>query len=335
MPTPVEVALDLDRPGRSDGYLRLSPVVEGSVADVRVPVAVLANGRGPTLLVTAAVHGDEYEGPIALAKLVRSLDPGALQGRLIAVPFLNQRALGAAQRRSPDDGLDLNRSFPGDPTGSPSEVLAHLVSTTLVPAADAVIDLHTGGTNSTWIPCAMTHPLADRALLDRILDLIVAMRLPAGVVVDESDKPGMFDTYVENLGKPFVCCEFGGGMLTRPTLAVAEASLRNALIHLDMIESEPRMAEWRGRTETRLLEIPSLDHAMTAMTSGLFEPLAEPGDTVFAGQAIGRVHATDDLGRAPETIRAPVDGILFHRRASSRIDPGQRAGMVARPLVRA
>jgi N2-acetyl-L-2,4-diaminobutanoate deacetylase len=330
-----EITVDLDRPGRSAGHLVIRPMINGAMKEIRSPVYVFRNGTGPTLLLTGGVHGDEYEGPIALANLVSGLDVGKLAGRLIITPFLNVPAIRAAQRCSPDDGKDLNRSFPGDPNGTPTEGLANLVATRLVAVADFVIDLHTGGGRSSWIPCAMMHPLSDPEEYERTLALVTAIQAPAGVVIDESDKPGMFDTYVEGLRKPFVCCEFGGGMVSPENIAVAKVGVRNALRHLGMLDGDRELPIWRGRRESRLIEIPHLGYAVEAPVSGLFEPLVEIGDSVLSGQPIGRIHSFDDAERPAVTVKAPENGILFHRRAAARIDAGQRSAMVARPLQRA
>lgn len=330
--SPARAAIDLSRSGRSSGYI----VVESNLDDrneFRVPIYLFKNGRGPTVLFTGAIHGDEYEGPIALTKIVRTIDINCVQGRIIIIPFLNVPAVHAAVRCSPLDGKDLNRSFPGHPDGSTSEVLAHLVATTIVPEADIVIDLHTGGGKGMWIPCAMMHPLKNSAEHLRTLDLIKAMRAPAGVIIDESDKPGMFDTYVESLGKPFVCCEFGGGILGIESLAVAEAVVRNALNHAGIVKSTPQIPAWKGRRETRLLEVPHVNYAVAAPISGIYEPLHDLGDTVTVGTALGRIYSIDYPETDPTIVSASQDGLVFQRRAAAKIEAGQRAAMIARVLA--
>ena len=294
-----------------------------------VKVHVIAGGEGPTLLLTGALHGDEYEGPIALTRLARELAPSTLRGRVIIVPVVNTSAMAARSRCSPLDNLDLNRCFPGEADGSPSRRLAHAISQALLPEADIVIDCHSGGTAMTYIPCAMMHPLAEPAIRRRTLDLISAMQLPAAVVIDETDKPGMFDTLVESQGKLFVCCELGGGGVSPETVAIAEQGLRNALIHLRMIDGSPVTALWRGRREARLLEVPDLGFASAATVAGLFEPIRELGDIVRAGESLAMIHPEKGDGE-PIPVVSPRDGMLFVRRATGRIEAGQRATLVAR-----
>lgn len=330
--SPVTCSIDLDTPGRRIGKVRV-PIRGTEAAELVLPIAVFANGEGPTVLLTGGVHGDEYEGPLALSHLVRSLPLKSVKGRVIILPFLNQPALRVAQRRSPIDCLDLNRSFPGSPEGSSSEVLAHWLSSQIVPRVDAVIDMHTGGVAGVWLPLAMMHPQQDRKFHSRMLATLAALRAPVGIVLDESEKGGMFDSYVESQGKIFICCEFGGGTLTRPSLEVAQMCARNTLRHFGMFGGEFETPDWPGWGRPRLLQaLDSTRQAVAARTSGLFEPRVDLGATVKKGDVIALIHPIDDLSSDPEEVKAPQAGILFHRRASSRIEAGDRVGMVANEL---
>ena len=93
-PSPMRTDLDFDRDGKQIGELRLphSPH-EDAWGVIPLPLAVLRNGTGPTALLVAGVHGDEYEGPIALSELIRQLDPKEIRGRLIVLPALNAPAV--------------------------------------------------------------------------------------------------------------------------------------------------------------------------------------------------------------------------------------------------
>ena len=101
------------------GFLRLPYSRDNSAwGSVMIPVAVIRNGDGPTALLTGGNHGDEYEGPLALFELARTLDPAEVRGTVIIVPALNYPAFRAGTRTSPIDGGNLNRSFPGRPDGT-------------------------------------------------------------------------------------------------------------------------------------------------------------------------------------------------------------------------
>ncbi|MCA9131580.1 MAG: succinylglutamate desuccinylase/aspartoacylase family protein, partial [Planctomycetales bacterium] len=98
---------------------------------------------GPKCLITAGVHGDEFEGILATLRLLQVLDTTHLSGTVTLVPVVNELALEAHARCGPD-GLDLARSCPGKRDGAPTEQVAAALSE-LIQAADYYIDLHSGG----------------------------------------------------------------------------------------------------------------------------------------------------------------------------------------------
>src|SRR5579863_1596071 len=117
--TMLRATVDFDKPGRQIGFIQVPHSVHDDAWGViPVPVAVIANGSGPTVILEGGNHGDEYEGPIVLGEMIRDLDPGAVSGRLIFALAINLPAVRAARRTSPIDGLNLNRTFPGDPNGT-------------------------------------------------------------------------------------------------------------------------------------------------------------------------------------------------------------------------
>src|SRR5690606_37907787 len=110
--------LDFDVDGKSTSYLSIPFSVDRSpYYQVKVPVIRIRNGDGPSLLLMAGNHGDEYEGEISLLRLSRLLEPGAMRGSVTIAPFANSPAVMAARRRSPLDEGNLNRAFPGDANG--------------------------------------------------------------------------------------------------------------------------------------------------------------------------------------------------------------------------
>src|SRR5690242_20978236 len=120
--TSIFTEVDFEKSGKQSGFLHLphSPH-EDAWGVIPIPICVISNGSGPTVILEGGNHGDEYEGPIVLGELIRDLDPGAVSGRLIVIPAINLPAVVAARRTSPLDGLNFNRTFPGDPLGSPTQ----------------------------------------------------------------------------------------------------------------------------------------------------------------------------------------------------------------------
>src|SRR6476646_5897966 len=94
--------IDLDGDGKQTGFLRLPHSVHRSAYGwIPIPIAAIAHGEGPTILLMAGNHGDEYEGQVALGRLIRALDPAEVQGRIIILPSANFPAAMAGTRTSP------------------------------------------------------------------------------------------------------------------------------------------------------------------------------------------------------------------------------------------
>jgi hypothetical protein len=123
--------------------------------DVALPVAELhGNEPGPTWLLTGGVHGDEYEGPEAIRRLVATMQHGQFPGKIIALPVTNPLAYAAGTRLTPADGGNLNRSFPGSATGTFTERWADWLWQNSMLSADRLIDLHAGGVTWQFEPIA-------------------------------------------------------------------------------------------------------------------------------------------------------------------------------------
>src|SRR5258708_40339048 len=127
-----------------------------------MPIAVIKNGKGPTLLTMSGNHGDEYEGQVTNTKLIRRLEARDVKGRVIVLPAANFPAAMAGMRPSPIDDGNLNRSFPGDRDGTPTWMIAHFIETVLFPMADLVLDLHSGGFRPLYLPARPPPSRPDR-----------------------------------------------------------------------------------------------------------------------------------------------------------------------------
>src|SRR5579863_9898396 len=135
--------IDFEKNGKQIGFFLLPlSAHDDAWGVIRIPLAVIKNGDGPTVILEGGNHGDEYEGPIVLGELIRSLDPGVVSGRLIFIPAINLPAVAAARRTSPLDDLNFNRTFPGNSLGSPTQQIVAYVNDVLFPLADAFLDLH-------------------------------------------------------------------------------------------------------------------------------------------------------------------------------------------------
>ena len=157
----IHCTIDLEAPGKQFGVLQLPRSSNQSGwSTLWIPIVCVANGEGPTALVLGGVHGDEPEGQVAALNLARELEPEQVSGRVIVIPCLSPEASRAYTRLWPS-GANLNRSFPGSPTGRPDEQLAHHLSTELFPPADVVVDIHSGGRTGLCLPWSEMHWVDD------------------------------------------------------------------------------------------------------------------------------------------------------------------------------
>ena len=117
--------LDLMKPGKRFGDLRLKHSDNRTALGcILIPIGIIKNDQGPTVLIIGGVHGDEFEGPVAVLNLLHRLKVSDVKGSIIGLPALNAPALQASARVSPLDDGNLNRAFPGDPDGTPTQMIA-------------------------------------------------------------------------------------------------------------------------------------------------------------------------------------------------------------------
>ncbi len=324
-PSPISPTIDLDVEGVHHGFLKL-PYSRDAAAwgAVMIPITVVRNGSGPTALLTGANHGDEYEGAVALRKLTDSLKPEAVNGCVIIVPFLNYPAFRAGTRTSPIDRGNLNRTFPGKPDGTVTEKIADYIQRHLLTRADFVLDIHSGGKTLDFLPFACIHVLDDKAQEARCQAAMEAFGAPYSMNMLELDSVGMFDTAAEDAGKVFISTELGGGgTSTAKSVAIAERGVRDFLIHCGICQGEtsPR--------KSIKLDMPDGDCYVASMHDGLLEMCADLGDTVNAGEVVGRVYDVTRTGSAPIEYRAGRSGILAARHFPGLIGCGDTLAVVA------
>jgi N-alpha-acetyl-L-2,4-diaminobutyrate deacetylase len=323
--SPVTPTVDFAAQGVQHGHLRLPHSRDDSAwGSVMIPVCVVANGEGPTALLTGANHGDEYEGPSALFELARSLDASQVSGRVTIVPALNYPAFRAGTRTSPIDKGNLNRSFPGRPDGSVTEKIADYVTRHLVPLADIVLDFHSGGKTLDFLPYAAAHELPDKEQEARCFAAVAAFCAPYSMKMIEIDAVGMFDTTVEEMGKVFVTTELGGGgTASARSISIARRGATNLLKHAGILAGAPETGA------TRWLDMPSADCFAFAQDDGLIAFARDLGEPVRAGEVIARIHPIGRTGLAPAESRAAMDGVLAARHVPGLIKAGDCLSVLA------
>ena len=230
--------VDYDKPGKHVGWLNLPhSVTRSAYGVIQIPIAVISHGTGPTILLMAGNHGDEYEGQIALVRFIRAVDPGAVQGRIIVLPAANLPAALAGTRTSPIDDGNLNRSFPGEPDRGPTAAIAHYIDGVLYPIADALHDFHAGGSSLHYLTFASTRLSGDPDLDRRALAALKAFAPPLAQVWAATPDPRLSHAAANVRKVVALGGEFGGaGDVAIEGIELIEAGMRRFLAHFEVME---------------------------------------------------------------------------------------------------
>ena len=316
--------VDYGRDGKQTGYIRLFHSTHDSAYGfLPIPIVVVKNGEGPTALFTSGNHGDEYEGQVALTNLIKWLTPERIKGRVIIMPMANYPAALAGRRVSPIDDLNLNRIFHGDPDGTVTRQIAHYIDSELIPLADLVIDLHSGGSSLNYIPTALAKQSADPVLYQKQLAALRAFGAPYTYIQGGAQGQGGDQTLgsgADRRGRIALGTELGGAGAVNPSgLAIAERGLRNLLVHLGILGRE----HWvEPPVPTRFLDVRGPEMYVYAPENGVFEPLVELGDTVAPGTPAARIHMPETPWLPPVEIAFKAAGIVMCKRIPARTKRG-------------
>ncbi|MCB1492387.1 MAG: succinylglutamate desuccinylase/aspartoacylase family protein [Rhodobiaceae bacterium] len=277
------------------GFLELGQYPDGG--PVNSPVMIVqGNADGPVLWVQGSLHGPEVVGPLAIQSFLRSLDVSQLKGTVVALMFANPLGMRGYNRLTPQDGVNLNRVFPGDPAGTVSEQLAHRLLDVSLSTADVLLDLHSGGDLTITCHYTLYH------------DTGTEQGRESGRLARASGAPNVWNSCEEGLsgcmfthftkgGKPALIVEHGGGArITEADLAAEILAINNVCRALGMLPGEPQPAS-RFRLGGNAAHIKST-------TGGLFVPLVQPGDDVVEGQPLGNV--VNGFGDIVETPVSPL-----------------------------
>ncbi len=313
--------IDFERDGSQQGFLRLPHSIHRSAYGwIAIPIIVVKNGTGPTVLLTAGNHGDEYEGQLALMKLCRELKPETICGRVIILPAANYPAVIAGLRTSPIDDLNLNRSFPGDPDGRPTSAIAHYFESELLSIADFALDLHSGGSSLMYLPSALAKRAGDDQVASRQLDMLRAFAAPLGYLTGPGGEDRSMLAAANRAGVPAIGTELGGsGTASVHSVAIAERGVRRVLKH---VGSLPESDVGEDPPPTRIMEVRGRDDYVYSPDYGLWEPLAELGEDVHAGQAAAAVYCPQTPWREPVLVHFAQSGTIICRRVPGLTDRG-------------
>jgi hypothetical protein len=285
-----------------------------------------ADDRGPRLLVTGGVHGDEFEPILAIRRLIRLFtgDDPLVSGSVTFVPVVTENAFYRGHRCA-EDGLDLARTCPGRKDGSITEQTAAALSD-LIRASTHYIDLHTGGTELSVLPLAGYNLVEDSEVLEIQRRMARAFNLPV-IWGSSANLDGRSLSVARDAGVPAIYCEYLGSA-TRSSAGVDAyfEGVLNVMADLGMIH--------RTRPASRVEEVvedtrPGSGHMQVchpAPMDGCFEPAVALGDKVEKGQPLG--HVLDFTGEVGLPVTAEESGRLIVQRTFPRVRKGDSVGVI-------
>jgi predicted deacylase len=284
-----------------------------------LPVLLVRGSQpGPRLVLSAGVHGDEFEGVQTIFDIYREIDPARLSGDLLAVTALNGPAFWNCSRTSPLDGGNLARVFPGNAAGSPTEAIAWHFDQYLLAGADFYFDLHSAGVACT-MPTLVGYDAAD----SRAKEAALALGFPV-VWAHPNIPPGRTVSAAKARNIPCLYAEArGAGRIHPNDLATYTQGVRRLMRHLGMLEP----ADGPGPPPTvHLYGDGNIDESVLATQRGFLEPAVPLLETVTAGQHLGTL--TDLLAQPLEAYTAPRSGRVALIHACPRVLPGEPVFLV-------
>lgn len=310
------------RAGRTaTGEVPIPRLVTGT--PVSLPFRVV-HGRhdGPTVLVSSTIHGDEIGGVEIVRRIATALRPATLHGTLILVPIVNVHGFLTGDRYLPDR-RDLNRSFPGSPTGSLASRIAHVFMRELVSRSDVGIDLHTGSDDRTNLPQV-------RADLDDPRTHGLAVAFGAPVMLQARLRDGSLRAAGLAAGVTMLLYEGGEAhRFEERAISVGTTGVLRVLHRLGMVpDAEPPVVAASEEFGSRPPVRSSRSTWVRARRSGVTSMQVALGQAVGHGDLLAVVH--DSLGRRLSRPRAPFDGVVIGLRQHPLVHQGDALVHIAR-----
>ncbi len=282
---------------------------------VELPIRVWrAEAPGPTLLVTAAIHGDELNGTGIVRALASDPPFDLVRGSLVMLPVVNLPAFERHSRYLPDR-RDLNRQFPGRATGNLASRYAATLFEALIPICDYGIDLHSAAIRRTNFPNL-------RADLNDAGTRRLARAFGCELTIHGKGPRGSFRRAATKAGCPTIILEAGEIWKIEPSVVeIGLRGLRNVAIALGMAEGKPRLPPFQANVLRSTW--------LRAEAGGLLQFHVAPGEPVDRHQALATV--TDLLGRSRHLLRAPRGGLVLGLTTMPAVTPGEPICNLAHP----
>ncbi len=288
-------------------YFFLKVMTGYDLSKRRIPVMEMeSTNRGPLVVLTACMHGDETGGTVVVHELFRMLKRNLRCGKVLAFPILNPFGFEITSRRISISNEDLNRSFPGNINGSLAQRIAAIVMNNIINRKpDLVLDLHNDWNKS--IPYVLIDNIQDSVILSRLRRYAKVSELPA---IQESEKiRGSFSYCLNNSGIPALTLELGESLIiNEKNVTYGINAVLNILSVLGMLHGPVKTMDI-DLPEPARNKILTYSSRPLCSTSGIIRFIKKPGDSINEGDKLARVY--NAFGRLTETITSIQDGIIL------------------------
>ncbi|WP_336133462.1 succinylglutamate desuccinylase/aspartoacylase family protein [Natronomonas amylolytica] len=278
---------------------------------VRVPVTIVNGDRdGPTVFLSAAAHGDELNGIEIVREVAHEWDHGKLAGTLVCLPVLNVPAFIAQERYLPIYDRDLNRSFPGNDSGTSAKRIADRLFRNFIEPCDFGLDFHTSTRGRT----NMLHVRGDTDDADVAR---IAHAFGSNVIISSEGPSGTLRREASEAGTPTITIELGEAhRFQRALIDKALEGVLSVMAEFEMRQNEPvKWPGWRvvinGSEEKTWLR---------ADAGGLVEMHHDRGSLVEAGDRVCTI--TNPFKTDTTVVKAPFTGLLVGVLENPLVYPG-------------
>jgi predicted deacylase len=288
---------------------------------IDVPVIIERSKKpGPTVLITAGIHGDEINGVEIVRQIIAKGINKPKRGTIICIPVINVFGFIHMDREFPD-GRDLNRVFPGGKSGSLASRVAHKLITEIVPHADLIMDFHTGGADR--FNSAQIRIKKGEIVLDELAEVFGAPFVFYSKNLNKS-----FRNTSYKLGIPMLLFEGGKSFNIHSTITNTGVNgAKRVLNHLEMLGSKFKVSKPK-----KSCVFISESKWIRAKYSGMFKASLTINSKASKGDVIG--HITDPYGSFNHFVKAPNDGYIFNINESPIIYQGDAIFHISTKLAK-
>ena len=309
---------------KTQGFVNIA--IKADRTHVRIPVFVITGEEeGPTILVDACTHGDEYEGAEAIINVASNLKPSDIKGTFIGIPALNFDAFNAVSRISPIDFTNLNRIFPGNPNSFITQRVADTYIQSFVKNADFIISFHGGG-DVLYLESLVGYQPPTDDLGKKTYEMAKAFGTEVIWRMQNLPFNGVSVIEARKLGIPAILPEIGSHCTRQydrqKNIEVCANGILNVMSHLG-ITREQHKTQVTSHIDTEL-------HYVHSDFGGIHTPLKKSMGMVEEGEVLANI--TDVFGEELGKVYAPFDGIVLGYWSIPIIQPGDWSYLFAKLL---